>query len=139
MLASSDLAIKVGLACLQAQHKTRPWEFQKVKTETNKYLYIFGYRTPEQMALASTDENAEESSEAVFIHAQSQDQALAWGREISDKYIRQLFGDGLVDWKSMNFAHWVESEPQREYPAAILEKLPVVAYGSFPDFKYFEK
>ena len=89
------------------------------------------------MALAGRDENADESSEAVFIEAESGDQALAWGREISAKYVRQLFGDGPVDWKSMNFAHWVESEPQKEYPTAILEKVPVVAYGSYPDFKLF--
>ena len=108
-----------------------------MNTGTNRYLYIFGYRTPEQMASASTNENADESSQAVFIEADSGDQALEWGREISDKYVRQLFGAQPMDWKAMNFVHWVESEPQLEYPAVILEKLPVVSYGNFPDFTHF--
>jgi len=113
--------------------------FQRVTTETNKYLYIFGYQTPEQMGLAAEDRNAEESSEAIFIEAESAEQALAWGREISEKYVRQLFGNQPVDWKSMNFAHWVESEPLKEYPVSILEKLNVVACGDYPDFKLFER
>jgi len=89
------------------------------------------------MAQASGDENVEESSEAIFIEAESADQALAWGREISERFVRELFGDKPVDWKSMNFTHWVESEPQTEYPAAILEKVQVVACGKYPDFKLF--
>jgi hypothetical protein len=132
--------VKSGLIVPRTHTKRRVLansENQKVNTGANKYLYVFGYRTPEQMALASTNENAEESSQALFIIAESGAQALEWGREISDQYVRQLFGDRPIDWKSMNFAHWVESEPQMEYPAAILEKLPVVNYGNYPDFKRF--
>jgi len=87
--------------------------------------------------MATTNENTEESSQALFIEADSPAQALQWGREISEKYVRQLFGDQALDWKSMNFAHWVESEPLAEYPEAILEKLPQVSYGNFPRFQDF--
>lgn len=110
-----------------------------MKTATNKYLYIFSYQTPEQMTSMAHDGDPEESSAAVFIEAESPDQALTWGREISYKYVRQLFGDRLVDWKASNFAHWVECEPHKEYPAAILEKLPVVASGDYPDFESLKR
>ena len=128
---------QVSLAIMAAGVAQSAGPFQKVKTESNQYLYIFGYRTPEQMDLLRANENAEESSQAVFIEAKSAAQALEWGREISDKYIRLLFGDRPMDWKGMNFVHWVESEPHLEYPAFILENLPVVSYGNYPDFKAF--
>jgi hypothetical protein len=108
---------------------------QKVKTRTNKYLYIFGYQTPEQLAHAAEDEHADESSEAIFIEAESAEQALAWGREISEEYVRLLFREDVIDWKSKNFAHWVESDPQAEYPQDILDNIPVVPYGQHPDFQ----
>jgi hypothetical protein len=129
--------LQFPLAGLQARGK-RLWSDQKVKTEPNTYLYIFGYRTPEQTIAASRDENAEESSDAVFIQAASPELALEWGREISERYVQRLFGDRPVDWKSMNFAHWVESEPREEYPASILEAIPVVTYGNYPDFKHLQ-
>jgi hypothetical protein len=110
-----------------------------VKTGTNKYLYIFGYQTPEQLARAAEDEHTEEASEAVFIEAESAEQALAWGRQISEEYVRSLFGDLVIDWKSKNFAHWVEEDPQNEYPKDILENIPVVSYGQHPDFKILGK
>ena len=109
--------------------------YQNVKTGINKYLYIFGYQTPQQVAQAENDNEAEEASEAVFIEAESAEQALAWGREISEEFVRRLFGDQAVDWKSKNFAHWVEVEPQSEYPKDILAALPVVPCGQHPDFK----
>src|SRR5262249_367682 len=95
----------------------------------------FGYQTPQQQARASLDEGVEEASEATFIEAESAEQALAWGREISEEFVRRLFGSRVVDWKSNNFVHWVEAEPQSEYPEDILQSLPVVAYGQHPDFK----
>jgi hypothetical protein len=106
-----------------------------VKAGTHRYLYIFGYQTPEQQARTGIGEDAEEASEATFIEAESAEQALAWGREISEEFVRRLFGTQVVDWKSNNFVHWVEAEPQTEYPEDILQSLPVVACGQHPDFK----
>jgi len=122
------------------QATKRNWfAIQKVTTGTNKYLYIFGYQTPEQLAGAAKDEHAEEASEALFIEAQSAERALAWGREISEEYVHRLFEGQAVDWKSMHFAHWVENEPQTEYPIDILASLPVVSDGQYPDFQAFKR
>jgi hypothetical protein len=100
-----------------------------------RYLYIFGYQTPEQLEVSARQGYAEESSRALFIEAASAEEALAWGREISEEFVRRLFPKEKVSWKEMNFAQWVESAPQREYPADILAALPAVACGKYPDFE----
>lgn len=103
-----------------------------------KYLYIFAYQTPEQRHAVAAHGPAEESSAAVFIEADSAEEALAWGREISEAFLRHLLHDPVVSWKGLNFAHWVENDPRQEYPADILARLPVVPRGSFPDFALFQ-
>ncbi|HWX21955.1 MAG TPA: hypothetical protein VN578_18800, partial [Candidatus Binatia bacterium] len=99
-----------------------------------RFLYIFGYQTPEQMNSSASSEAPEEASMAVFIEAQSADEALGWGRELSEEYGRRLFPGRALSWKSLNFAHWIEANPQQEYPADLLASLPVVPCGSYPDF-----
>ena len=99
----------------------------------NKYLYVFCYRTPRQAAQREPD-IAEESSEAVFIQAASPEDALAWGREIAEAFVAKLFPGGSPSWGKSNFSHWVESEPEKEYPAAILAGLPIVSIGNYPVF-----
>lgn len=99
----------------------------------NKYLFVFCYRTPRQ-APECGPEVPEESSEAVFIQAASPEEALAWGREIAEAFVANLFPDGSPSWGKSDFSHWVESEPEKEYPAAILANLPVVSVGNHPVF-----
>ena len=99
-----------------------------------RFLYMFSYQTPEQMLAAPTADSPEESSQALFIEAASADQALGWGREISEAYLQYLFPDEKVSWKARGFDHWIETDPRQEYPADLLATLQVVAHGSFPDF-----
>jgi len=99
-----------------------------------KYLYIFGYQTPEQVVNAARQGIPDEASRALFIEADSPEQALAWGREVSEEFVRRLFPGQQVSWKALNFAQWIESAPQTEYPAEILAQLPAIACGSYPDF-----
>jgi hypothetical protein len=98
-----------------------------------KYLYIFSYKTPEQ-SHAVPAETVEESCEACFIEADCPENALAWGREVSEAYVRKLFKDESISWKTAGYAHWVESEPQNEYPHDLLAGLPVVSCGDHPRF-----
>jgi hypothetical protein len=41
-----------------------------------------------------------------------------------------------ISWKNLNSAHWIEAEPQEEYPADLLARLPVVACGARPDYHH---
>ncbi len=99
-----------------------------------RYLYIFTYQTPEQRAAAgSMPDSAEESSRALFIRADSPEQARAWGAEIAEAFHRTLFADHDVSWKSLHYSHWVETEPEKEYPKDVLVTLPEVDCGAYPD------
>jgi len=93
-----------------------------------QFLYIYCYKTPEQMAPDEPDE----SSDAVFIETADSDEALAWGREISERHVARLFRKANVSWKAMGFTHWVESEPFEEYPEEALARVRIVPRGSFP-------
>jgi hypothetical protein len=104
-----------------------------------KYLYVFAYQTPAQAKAAANGGFAEEASEAVFIEAKSAEQALHWGEQISEDFLRRLFPEGDISWKSLNFARWIEAEPQGEYPADLLERLPVVACGVRPEFNHLRQ
>ncbi len=99
-----------------------------------RYLYVFAYQTPAQVEAAARGGFAEEASEAVFIEADSAEQAMEWGQQISEEFIKSLFPQGEMSWKSQNFAHWIEAEPQAEYPADLLRRLPVVPCGVQPAF-----
>lgn len=99
------------------------------------YLYIFCYQTPSQASAAAAGEAQEESSQAVFICATSQEEALAWGLEIAERFVKDLFPDGSKSWKSGKYAHWIEGSPEEEYPSSVLSDIPVVELGIYPSFK----
>ena len=99
-----------------------------------RYLYIFCYQTPEQESADTRREFADESCEAVFIEAESPEKGLEWGRNISEQFFKTLFGPS-ARWADRNYAHWVESDPEREYPLDVLERLPAVPYGTYPEIK----
>ena len=100
-----------------------------------KYLYVFSYQTPEQQVLSAEPGVPDESCQAVFIEADSKEEALAWGRQISEEFVRGLFGSQSVSWSEQNFPHGIESEPHLEYPQHVLEGLPAVRCGVHPDFQ----
>jgi len=102
------------------------------------YLYIFCFQTPAQRNASLSPGEIEESSQGIFIEAESPEQALAWGREISETYVQRLYSPEPISWKTQGFAHWVESAPKKDYPESILQRLPVVAYGSYPDPASFQ-
>ena len=95
-----------------------------------KYLYAFAYQTPQQAA-TQTD-CPDESSAALFIEAESPEAALDWGLNVSHRFVSEQ-ATGLT-WQPEKFAHWIETCTQREYPAEILGRLPIVAVGVYPDW-----
>jgi hypothetical protein len=100
-----------------------------------KYLYVFAYQTAEQRQLAAREPGViEESSAGVFIEANSPEEALSWGRNISGRFISERFGEGKAAWDADQFAHWIEAEAEREYPPDTLARLPVVMVGNYPDW-----
>ena len=99
-----------------------------------RFLYIFSYQTPEQMQATGASDAPEEACRAVFIEAETAEEALAWGREVSEEYVRRLFNENAPSWKAQGFAHSIEREPEQEYPDTVLADIPVVAAGTHPNF-----
>jgi hypothetical protein len=92
-----------------------------------KYLYCFGSETPGQARRNRSFSVDDEDSEAVYIEAADPEQALAWGEEVSERFIRLLFRDPQVSWREMDFARWIahDAEP---------DGVPTVRVGEDPDY-----
>jgi hypothetical protein len=98
-----------------------------------RFLYVFGYETPAQLRANAANGWDDEDSEALFIEAESEDEALKWGREVSERFMRQLHGDSSVSWTALGYAHWIEADPAgRGWRAEDVARLPVVRSGEFP-------
>lgn len=102
-----------------------------------EFLYIFGYEDPIDRKVNSEVNTDYESSEVIRILAEDEQEALAWGREISEKFIQYLFKDSQISWKNDGFASWIENNPD-EYLCKQLESFPIVKVGRYPDFEALE-
>ena len=103
-----------------------------------KYLYRFGYCTPSQWTLNESHGWDDEDSNAFFVIARSPEDALRWGREISEALCSHLFlswgWEGPIpSWKDSSFAHWIEEDPEAEFSPQQLSNLAVVKDGEMPD------
>lgn len=96
------------------------------------YLYIFGFLTPELIKGMEAHDWDGEVSEAVFIEASSESEALAWGIEISREFIRRLYGNQGLSWDAADYAHWIESAPGTRWTPEVLECIPIVRVGEHP-------
>jgi hypothetical protein len=99
-----------------------------------EFLYVFGYETPEQAKANTAHGWDDEDSEAVFIEAESVGAALDWGRQISEQFIRQLYGIDDASWWRTSFAHWIVERPESEFTPEALSTIPHVPHGRHPIF-----
>lgn len=78
------------------------------------YLFIFGYTWPEELKWVSAHPNADlgEASEAVFVRAQSREDAEAIGEEVAERFVRRLYGARAYSWRELQFASWIEDDPE---------------------------
>lgn len=102
-----------------------------------EYLYVFGYEDPIDRKVNSDVNTDYESSEVIRIIADDEQEALMWGREISERFIQYLFKDNEISWKNDGFASWIESNPN-EYLCNQLDTFPLVTVGQYPDFEALE-
>lgn len=81
----------------------------------------------------------DESSEALFIRADSCEGARSWGREVAESFTSSLFRAGgwrreIPSWKESGFAHWVEEDPEAVFSSDVLKAIPEVREGEMPTF-----
>ena len=99
-----------------------------------RHLYIFGFETPTQARLNKANGWDDEDSLAVFIEAASADEALSWGRTISEEFLKVLHDDRSVSWAQQNYAHWIEVNPAARFGPAVVDGIPAVTVGQYPDW-----
>jgi hypothetical protein len=90
------------------------------------YLFVFGYESPAESRTNASAGTDFESSNAVWIEAASEEEALRAGRSYAERWVRGLFEEAGVSgfrWAQGGFAHWIEREPLRRFSGVALEAL----------------
>ncbi len=92
-----------------------------------RFLFIFGYETPDEHRSNHERGTDFESSYAVWIQATSEDEALSKGRSYAKDYVVKEY-QGIASsltpmWEPQNFAHWISANPAEEYSEQTLEAL----------------
>jgi hypothetical protein len=92
------------------------------------YLFRFGYAEPAAIAYVEQHPDADlvESSEAVFVGAPSEAEALRLGGAVADAFVRRAFGEDAYDWRADLYASWIELDAE-EIEQARAYGAPVVA------------
>jgi hypothetical protein len=103
-----------------------------------QYLYRFGYEFPAQRLANVKYGWDDETSYAFFIEAETPEQALEWGREVSEAFCHYVYQESgwkgsLPSWKEDGYAHWIEDDSEI-IAQAQRERCPQIAVGEIPDF-----
>ena len=97
------------------------------------FLYGFGYEDKYEMDANRRNNSDWESSKGVFIDAPSEADALQWGREIAEAFLRYEHDDPSVSWKALGYADWIEPDPSSCVWKHCLSFFPSVRVGEFPE------
>ena len=110
-----------------------------IEKRSMNYLYVFSFCTPTQWINNDKHGWDDEDSYVLFINAASENDALEWGREISERFVTRLFErsdwDGTTpSWREGGFANWIETDPLNRFSGLALETLPVIPCSEVPNF-----
>lgn len=97
------------------------------------FLFRFGFESPEQFHANNAHGWDDEDSQGVLISARTEDEALAWGRQIAEAFLQQLYQDKLISWLVRGYANWLE-KPGEFWPG-----LQHVRVGDWPDYTVWLK
>ncbi len=92
----------------------------------NRFLFIFGYESPVERLSNKRHGTDFESSEAVWIAATSESEAMSKGRAYAKGFVagayREAKSSNKVSWDE-GFAHWISKKPEEEFPESDLTSL----------------
>ena len=95
-----------------------------------KYLFAFGFESPETISYNNASGDDWQSSEAVFITAESKKLAHEWGRRLVDAFLARMFSESGLERSSDDYANWMVDDPSSEYEPSVLGELPCVDAAS---------
>lgn len=92
------------------------------------YLYTFGFESPRQFRNNKAHDWDDEDSIGILIEAPDEAAALAWGQELSERFVQLLFNDESVSWRKLGYSNRIEAklETWADHQR--------VAVGTLPDF-----
>lgn len=101
-----------------------------------KFLYEFGYMAPEKRGGKACNLYNDEASEMFIILANTKEEALKWGLELSEKYYAALYeGEEGVSWLDDAYHYSITEDYADLYTPEQLKNIPEVKVGECPDFK----
>lgn len=101
-----------------------------------RYLFRFGFESPDEFAANRDGGWDDESSEAVWIDAPSAEEALSWGRSVAERFVQKLFEIANAQgysWKTRGFANWIEDDASVLAWARTSPEVLATDYGQMPD------
>ncbi|MCX7356646.1 MAG: hypothetical protein NT015_00615 [Alphaproteobacteria bacterium] len=102
-------------------------------TMPQSFLFSFGFESPEERRSNERSGTDFESSWSVRIAANSGEEAIDWGRQVAETFVRRLYQNaGMPDrsWIADGFAHWIEESEDHG------EDAPSVTVGEMPNFDW---
>lgn len=81
-----------------------------------KYLFCFGYETPDQYENNRFHGWDDEDSQAIWIEANSRDEAMAVGLRLARAFVENQYTDRNLpmpfEWNDKMYACWIEDDPK---------------------------
>ena len=94
-----------------------------------RYLFVFGYESPAD-AEANRVGSDFETSNAVWVGASSEKEAIQKGRSFVDAFVAKQYLEKKIQqptrWSEQNFAHWISRDPIQEFSGLALESFPEI-------------
>jgi hypothetical protein len=88
-----------------------------------KYLFIFGFETPAMIDANRKWDSDLEDSNAVFIEAVNERQALEFGRAIANQFFSVMWKSQTPATTVDDYAHWIEEDPESHFDSNSLAKI----------------
>jgi hypothetical protein len=89
-----------------------------------RFLFVFGYESPED-ARANAGGDDAESSNAVWVEASSEEEAMEKGRAYAETFVAirhaKAGATKIPSWRAGNFAHWIARRPLDEFSGQALD------------------
>ncbi len=98
------------------------------------HLFGFGFERPEECEINQRTGTDFESAGFFKIVAESEEEAMEWGRILARWFVNKLYDEPGDHWAPENFAHWIEHRPD-EHLLKFIGTLPVIAEGEYPEFE----
>ncbi len=98
-----------------------------------RFLFVFCYETPDELATNPMYGWEEEETKALFIEARDEGEALRWGREVARAFVWTLFqregGPPDFEWKPKCYRHWIDSDLPSQRGPEELALIPSIRVG----------